>query len=477
MSRNLSDLFDIPVEFDRPSKHLLLDSRLLKTGDIFFACQGLKTHGKRFIPTALKANVAAIIIEADTASISWLNDNTPCINVPQLSQQLGTLAAQYYQQPSQAMQLIGITGTNGKTSVSHYIAQALAAPCGLIGTLGYGIVGDLQQGERTTPDALRLQALFADLHDQGVKHTLMEVSSHALDLGRVQAADFNIAVFTNLSRDHLDYHGTMQHYGAAKARLFQWQNLQTAIINADDEFGRDLSSTGNIIRYSLQDPTADIYATYTAQATGYALQVRTPQGNAEFQTQLLGEFNLSNLLASLGVLLAYDMPLAQATQALSQTQAVAGRMELLTAPDFARVVIDYAHTPDALEKALTALDLHRTGKLYCLFGCGGERDQGKRPLMGAIAERYADIVILTDDNPRHESPATILAAIQQGFTHPAKALCIPDRANAIAHALQHAQPEDMILIAGKGHETYQEMGDTRHAFSDQQQVLHAFNQD
>ncbi len=423
---------------------------------------------------ALAQGAAAVLLEQDQENIE-LQQGVPCIGVPQLQQKLGALAARFYADPSRALQLIGVTGTNGKTSITHFLAQSLPQPAGLLGTLGYGVYGHLRTASHTTPDALRLQALLAELRDQGVQQVAMEVSSHALDQGRVADLAFKVAVLTNLSRDHLDYHGTLQAYAAAKAKLFHWEGLQTAVLNLDDAFGVRLLGeqlTAKTITYSLKNPQADLFVQQLEKLVqgGYVAHLHTPQGAGVLHTSLPGLFNLSNLLATLGVLLSLDMSLARALAQLAQVQPVAGRMESFRQPGCPTVVVDYAHTPDALEQVLSALRPHCAGRLYCVFGCGGERDTGKRPLMGAIAEQLADLVIITNDNPRHEDPQHIVRDIVRGLRQPQQVRVMTDRAAAIAYSIAQAKAQDWVLIAGKGHEDYQQVGEQRLPFSDQQQV-------
>lgn len=476
--KKLSHLLPIPAADDRPVRHLTLDSRAVQNGDVFFACQGLQVHGRDFIHTALQQGAAAVLVEQADETIEW-RQNVPCIGVPELSQQLGALAARFYGHPSRHQTLVGVTGTNGKTSIAHFLAQCLPQPSGFIGTIGYGVYGHLHTASHTTPDALRMQALLADLRAQGVSSVAMEVSSHALDQGRVADVEFNVAVLSNLSRDHLDYHGTLAAYAAAKARLFHWSTLNAAVLNWDDAFGRELLQSklaAPVLTYSLSDTQADIYVLQQhTLPQGYRLQIHTPQGDGELLTALLGSFNISNLLAALGTLLSLDMPLDEALRGLSQIQPVSGRMEVFHQAQRPTVVVDYAHTPDALEQALRAVRPHCQGQLCCVFGCGGDRDQGKRPLMGAIAEQWADRVILTNDNPRYEDPEQILQAILQGMQQPERVRVIPDRHQALECGITAAKAQDVVLIAGKGHEDYQLMGQQRLPFSDQAVVQAVLN--
>lgn len=474
--QELLQIQSFPSEYNLPVRNLSLDSRSILPGDVFLAVAGTQTHGQRYIDNALAKGAIAVLKEAPHLAFEQCHNNVPCISIPDLTQHIGLLAARLHDNPSRAMTVIGITGTNGKTSVSHFIAQVLSAfaPCGVVGTLGYGLYPSLQPSQHTTPNALDLQALFAQFREQSVRHVAMEVSSHALVQGRVNGTQFNCAVFTNLTRDHLDYHQTMTAYGEAKQRLFQLPNLKTAILNADDEFSQQilvkLPTTVTPFTYSFHQSTADIYAEIqNIDANGYQLTVQTPWGKGELQNPLLGEFNIGNVLAALTVLLSCDLPLTQVLSQLSTLKAVPGRMERFTyAPD-RTAVVDYAHTPDALQKVLQALREHCRGKLWCVFGCGGNRDRGKRPLMGEIAQCYADNVILTDDNPRQEDAETIILDILQGC--PSPTAVVRDRKQAIYQALQNAQVGDIILIAGKGHEDYQLIGDKRLAFSDRECVL------
>jgi len=470
---NLSDLCTIAPEWDRAIQNLCLDTRQIQNGDVFIACQGLQVHGKIHIPAAIQAGAVAILIETETAQATYLYQDIPCIPMPKLSAQLGQIAAQFYQQPSQHVPLIGITGTNGKTSISHFISQTLSAEqyrCGLLGTTGNGLYPDLQQGTHTTPDVLSVQRYFADYRQQGADYLVMEVSSHALDQGRVAGSQFHTAVFSNLSRDHLDYHTTMAEYGKAKQRLFEWADLKYAIINRDDPFGKQLCQQQQAEvcwDYSLDNPNAALhYQTIQAHSQGYQLTVNTPMGKGRFDTPLAGRFNLSNLLAALGAILSTGMNLSTALAQLSKVTGVAGRLQVFRKTGYAPVFVDYAHTPDALKNVLQTLQQDCPAQLICVFGCGGDRDQGKRAEMGNIAADYADHIILTNDNPRHEQAADIIADIQIGIPAEQSLELILDRKLAIHTALNQAQTDDWLLIAGKGHEDYQQIGDVKHPFSD-----------
>jgi len=463
---------------------LALDSRRVEVGEAFVALAGAQAHGITFAPAASARGAAAIL--ADTAGVATprpVSATTPTVWIDGLRDKLGALAARFFGEPARALTVIGVTGTNGKTSTVQLIAQALhdaGRSAATIGTLGAGLVGDLRAGERTTPDAIEVQGLFARFRDAGATHVAMEVSSHALDQGRVNAVGFDLAVFTNLTRDHLDYHGTMDAYGAAKARLFAWPGLRAAIVNVDDAFGRELAArlaaaapdgaaaAPALLRYGIDNTAADVVARdVRAGASGLSFHLATPWGEGEVAISLLGRFNVSNLLAVAASLGALGFDFAAITAALAALQPVAGRMSRLGGTNAQPlVVVDYAHTPDALEQALATLRAHCAGALVCVFGCGGERDAGKRPQMGAIAERLADRIVVTDDNPRGEDGDAIVAQIVAGLAHPDRARVERDRGAAIAFAIAQAQADDVVLVAGKGHEPYQESGGVRRPFDD-----------
>lgn len=482
----LSELISIPIEYDCPVTGLALDSRKVVPGDVFFALAGTQTHGEIYIETAIKKGAVAICKESSRNQTETLYYHTiimepqtkrvPCISIPHLSHHLGEISARFYGHPSHDLQVIGVTGTNGKTSTTHFIAQTLHtyAPCGLIGTLGYGTYGALCQGQHTTPDALSLQALLAQFKTHHIQKVVMEVSSHALAQGRVNGMRFEVAVLTNLSRDHLDYHHSMAAYGEAKRQLFLMPHLKTAVINYDDPFGQTLLNqlphSVTPLTYSTTRQTADVFAKITQMhAQGCTLALQSPWGQGVLHSPLLGQFNVSNLLAAFTVLINLGLPFSTLLTHMSQLRPVAGRMERFGQAPHPTILVDYAHTPDALEKTLLALREHCHGQLWCVFGCGGNRDRGKRPLMGEIAQRYADKVILTDDNPRHENAQRIIEDILKGCPTPEAILS--DRKQAIDYALHHATSEDLVLIAGKGHEDYQEIGDQRFSLSDRGLVM------
>lgn len=453
-------------------RELSLDSRTVRPGDLFLAIPGSLSDGRQHIADAIARGAVAVAYELDgapvlpEADIEW-------VPVRGLAAQLSAIAGRFYGEPGRTLDLIGITGTNGKTSVSQLLAQALDHldyPCGILGTLGHGFWGQLQAGRNTTPDALAVQSVLSGFKQAGARAVAMEVSSHGLEQGRVAAVEFDIAVFTNLSREHLDFHGSMQAYAQAKARLFAWPGLRSRVINLDDAFGRELAAeqqASRLVGYSLENPEATVHCSHILYSVeGIQARVRTPQGEGLLRSPLIGSFNLSNLLAVLSVLLEMNYPLQDALGVLAQVQGPAGRMQRLGGGHQPLVVVDYAHTPDALEKALQALRVHTRGRLLCLFGCGGDRDTGKRPLMASIAERLADVVMVTDDNPRSESSEMIIQDIFRGFERPHSVYMIEDRAEAIETLLGVASEGDVVLLAGKGHEDYQEVAGERLPFSD-----------
>lgn len=458
-------------------KNICLDSRKVQPGDLFLAFPGSTSDGRQFISAAIAQGAAAIVAESEQFHLhaSLVDERIPCLLMPQLHTQVGMIAARFYGEPSRQLQMVGVTGTNGKTSTTHFIAQALnhiqAKQCAVIGTVGYGLPDALHENTHTTPDAVVLQKMLADFIQTGIKTVAMEVSSHALVQHRVAAIHYNIGVFTNLTRDHLDYHGDMAHYGAAKQKLFTDFPLRHAVINLSDPFAasliRALPKEVSLITYSVDNSQANVWVSdIRVERGGMQAKLHTPWGEGDLRCGLLGRFHLHNLLAVIGTLGALNIPFPQILGAIAQLQGVAGRMQALTAPNQPLVVVDYAHTPDALMKALTTLRELTHGKLWCVFGCGGNRDAGKRPMMGSIAEQYADKIIITDDNPRHEDPHSIVTAIVEGIANKQKVVIQHDRRQAIEYAIQQATSEDTILIAGKGHEPYQQIGDEKMPFDD-----------
>ncbi len=453
-------------------RELTLDSRKVRPGDLFLAVPGTQQDGRVHIADAIARGAAAVAYEAEGAA-TMTAQSAELLAIKDLAGQLSAIAGRFYGEPSRGLHLIGITGTNGKTSVSQLLAQALdllGERCGIVGTLGNGFYNALALGRHTTPDPIGVQATLAEMKKAGARAVAMEVSSHGLHQGRVAALAFDVAVFTNLSRDHLDYHGSMAAYGEAKAALFAWPGLRCRVLNLDDPFGRELaaqSQESRLIGYSLEDRSAYLYCRQARfDEQGVVATVVTPQGERSLRSSLLGRFNLSNLLAVVGALLGMDYPLDEILKVLPQLQGPVGRMQRLGGARQPLVVVDYAHTPDALEKVLEALRPHVKGRLLCLFGCGGDRDSGKRPLMAAVVERLADGVLVTDDNPRTESPQQIFNDIRAGFIAPDQVQFVHGRGQAIAQLIAAASADDVLVLAGKGHEDYQEINGERQPFSD-----------
>ncbi|MGE3920505.1 MAG: UDP-N-acetylmuramoyl-L-alanyl-D-glutamate--2,6-diaminopimelate ligase [Gammaproteobacteria bacterium] len=456
-------------------KGLSLDSRLVKKGDLFFACVGTNSDGRKFISDAIEKGCVAVVYEENGSEIECEQNSIPMFPIKNLNEKLSDIAAKFYEYPAKKLTMIGITGTNGKTSCSHFIATALSMAghiCGIVGTVGSGLVGQLQTAQLTTPNQIQLQSTLAELLSSGADSIAMEVSSIGIEQFRVQGIPFSIVIYTNLTRDHLDYHGTMENYAAAKRKLFLSPGIKHAIINIDDAFGEQLinefNSQLNVISYSaIGNINAKVYVTHAKlDMHGITASLHTPWGDCVLHSKLLGRFNLSNLLAVLITLCVLDIPLERVLDYLAKLNGVSGRVELFGGAEKPLVIVDFAHTPDALEKLLTTLGEFCSGELWCVFGCGGDRDKGKRPEMGAIAERYADRIVVTDDNPRHENPVGIVADILQGMESPASVVVEHDRHRAIAHAIKCAHPGDIVLVAGKGHETYQEIGDKKNSFND-----------
>ncbi len=466
-------------------RNLHLDSRAVDAGDVFVALSGQTRHGLAFAGQAFALGASCMLYETPVPN-EFADDIIAmrAIGIDALRAQLGVIADRAYGAPSRQLTTIGVTGTNGKTSTVHLLAQALAGDgvdVATIGTLGSGRPGALVEGERTTPDVLAVHALLRTFVDAGISHVAMEVSSHALDQGRVDAVSFAIAIFTNLSRDHLDYHGDMAAYGAAKEMLFRWPGLGTAVINTDDAFGRDLVTRVpagvRIIRCglaSLPDGGPEFQATgIGTDVDGLRFTMATPAGVVEIRTRLLGRFNVSNLLGVAACLHALGWPLPRIADSIGRLDSVPGRMNRYGGGDAPLVVVDYAHTPDALEQALVSLRDHVDGRLHCVFGCGGERDVGKRPQMASVAQTHADRVVVTDDNPRSEDGDAIVADILAGFARPDEVHVDRDRARAIHDAVAAAGAGDIVLIAGKGHEPYQEIAGRRLPFDDAAHVRDA----
>ncbi len=452
-----------------------IDSRMVRPGDLFIAYPGDAADGRNYILQALAAGAAVIVWE--TSGFEWNPDwNVPNVPVTGLRQCAGLIAEHFFKHPSRHLWVAGVTGTNGKTSCSHWIAQALTRldkKCAVIGTLGSSLMGD-DTDERyplnTTPDPVSLHGFLGKVRAKGAKAVAMEVSSHGIEQGRVNGVAFDAALFTNLSRDHLDYHGDMRAYGEAKARLFAWPHLKHAVVNLDDEFGAELATridrtNVNVIGYGFNKGEISGHK-LDLSTKGLKLEITTPWGAAKVRSGMLGAFNALNILGVLGVLMCADVDLDDAVAAVAELEPVPGRMQVIREEGFPLVVVDYSHTPDALQKALESLRdlLSPAARLHCVFGAGGDRDPGKRPFMGEIATRLADQTIVTSDNPRSENPRSIINDIIAG-AH-ASYRIEPDRAVAIRQAIESAGANDVVLIAGKGHESYQEIQGERLPFSD-----------
>lgn len=459
---------------------LCLDSRQLQEGDLFLAVPGVSADGRQFIADALGAGAAGVLCEADGLDPQMQGDER-VLALPGLTRQLAALGRRLFDVPA-SLTVIGVTGTNGKSSVTHYIAallEALGTPAGVIGTLGYGRPGAVRSALQTTPGPLALQQMLGELASESVEVVAMEVSSHALAQERLGDTRIDAAVFTNLSRDHLDYHGSMAAYAAAKARLFKRDGLKLAVVNGDDPLARlmlaGLPEGVRVLATGSNEATTLRVVDCEALPDGLRAIVATPENEGVLELPLMGRFNLDNALSAIATLYGLGYSLDSLWQAASRLQPVPGRMQRLPRVadgDGPVVVVDYAHTPDALENALSALRAHlpsrEGGKLWCMFGCGGDRDSGKRPLMAAVAETLADRIVVTDDNPRSEDPSRIRDQIVAGLSPAAKEAVwsVDGRRQAIERVIDAASADDIVLIAGKGHEDYQEIDGVRHPFSD-----------
>ena len=454
------------------------DSRQVQKGDLFLATAGARSHGLDYVNDVVRAGAAAIAFDTSTASTAPSDIGVPLIAVDDLAGKLGLIANRYFDFASKRITVSGVTGTNGKTTVAWLIAHALrrlGVSCGYAGTLGYGVERLASGDDMTTPDVVELQRRLAAFCDEGASQAAIEVSSHALAQARVDGVRFEYALFTNLGRDHLDYHGDMSSYGEAKAQLFIDYEPRVGIINVDSEFGGRLAERcrGEVVAVSTDfarrandRPYVFVRAVVAREAHSDVV-VASSWGEAQFELVMPGDFNVANAVLVLALLLHQGHPIDAACRALSGVEAPPGRMQrVMPGNSGPTVYIDYAHTPDALEAALEALRPHCRGKLWCVFGCGGERDRGKRPLMGRVAERLADAVVITSDNPRGEAPEHINAEILTGLRQPADATVINDREAAITHTIEAARPGDVVLIAGKGHEHHQQLAARRITFSD-----------
>jgi len=480
---SLSDLLSaVSIEFDGGGSILLSnltdDSRRVEKGSVFFAYPGESSDGREHIQQAVSAGAAAVICEAKgfDEALSGADQAVPVIPILGLRGSVGHFASHFYQQPSTELQVFGVTGTNGKTTCCYLLTQALSKlglKAAMIGTIGTGYLSELSYSGLTTPGPIEVQRLLAQWRDEGCTQVCMEVSSHALDQGRVAGIHFYASLFTNLSHDHLDYHGDMNSYADAKAKLFVDYASEVAIINADDELGDRL----------IGSTTADFIASYgtagdvsigelNLKTSGMIILVETSGVEFEVATSLIGRINTPNILLLITTLLALSVSVEDIQAIVSELNPAPGRMELYSQVDTARVVVDFAHTPDALEKALQSVREHCRGQLWCVFGCGGDRDRAKRAVMGAAASKYADQVIITNDNPRSEQPSQIAEEILAGvdIDKIAAAEVILDRASAIQSAIERAGIDDWVLIAGRGHEHLQKIGEQTIPFSDRDHV-------
>lgn len=492
----LHELVSFPVALPAgatamPVSGLQMDSRKVEPGDVFLACFGKNHDARDYIDFAVNKGAVAVLAQTGGSwqELEWRGE-VPIIPVENLVSCISAIAGRFYGEPGRSMSVLGVTGTNGKTSCTQFFAQiagALGHSCGVIGTLGYGLYPKLVDSGFTTPDPIMVQEALAGFVGEQAPLVAIEASSQGLHQSRLAAIPFHTALFTNLTRDHLDYHDSMESYGQAKKRLFLCDSLKVAIVNADDPFAPEilnsLPSRVEKLTYSLNDRRADVHVVEIQYLpAGYRATLSTPWGDLKLEGSLLGPFNISNVLAVLCAVKRNPVlaPRLEDRHVLEQVigklQPVSGRMEVVGESGGVSAVVDYAHTPDALKSALSALRKHARGKVHCVFGCGGNRDKGKRPMMAEVAEKLADHLYVTDDNPRHEDADDIvkqilLGIIDKTFTHVER-----NRARAISLAIRNAKPGDVVLVAGKGHENYQDIGGTRMAFSDVTQVRMALNE-
>lgn len=465
-----------------------LDSRRVEAGDVFMAVRGTQVDGREFIDAAIASGAAVVLADGDAVGCET-RDGIQIVKVPGLAARIGEISARFYGKPTESMYLVGVTGTNGKSTCAYLASQLLAQYFGraaVMGTIGNGVWHDgavaLEETGLTTPDPVRLQADYAAFYEAGARAAAMEVSSHSLSQGRVHGLVFDTAIFTNLSRDHLDYHGNMVAYGAAKEKLFGLPKLKRGVINIDDPFGAQLVERCKlrglkVITYGLQNGDLQIRDLKRLE-DGFSLHLITPWGEGELKAPLIGDFNIHNALAVVAAVAAAGMPLKDILAAFPQIKPVPGRMErvAVAGSEDVNVLVDYAHTPDALRAALEAARPYCRGKLWCVFGCGGDRDSGKRAPMGRIAVDLADRVVVTSDNPRSENPQTIVEDILQGTGDREESERVSaevDRAKAIRFAIENAAAGDTVLIAGKGHEDYQLVGSEKLHFCDREQARDA----
>lgn len=480
LSSLLDGIVSIPAEYNVEIKNLVLDSRQVKPGDVFIAINGDGVNGFDYIESAISSGAIAVIWDAKVEAVpfAWseFNNKVPLIAIQNLRQHLGQFANHVYNTPSEKLNIVAVTGTNGKTSCVNFIAQALGegdeTPCGLIGTLGTGIYPNIAVGTHTTPDVLTVHKTLAQFVAGNAKHAAIEVSSHALAQNRVDGVQIDVAIFTNLTQDHLDYHGTMDAYLEEKAKLFKNTNLKTAIVNINDSHGIDIIKAAkgkNIITYGFYQDinTPDVYASdvqYYADRTEFVLNIN--QGSVLISSSLVGDFNVSNVLAVCAYLQVQGFSLTEIADKIKNIIPVAGRMQKIKVDGMPLVIVDYAHTPDALEHVLKTLSMQFDNHLTCVFGCGGERDSDKRQLMGKVADTYANSIVITNDNPRNESANNIVKQIEQGVHNKDKIIVELDRKKAISKAIEKTNNKGCVLVAGKGHENYQIIGENKFEFND-----------
>ncbi|MFV1982422.1 MAG: UDP-N-acetylmuramoyl-L-alanyl-D-glutamate--2,6-diaminopimelate ligase [Thiohalomonadales bacterium] len=495
---DLLNLFEISVDFNEIKNIEILnisdDSRQVSTGTLFIAREGTAIHGEQFISDAIKNGAAAILRQSSTnqselskGEINWIstaiNKSIPEIEFRFSNRDISKLATVFYKDPSRNIQVTGITGTNGKTSCAYILANLinLKQQCGFIGTIGVGEINSLVETNNTTLGVVENQKIFSEMYGKGIKQVVMEVSSHALTQQRIEGVNIKCAVFTNLTHDHLDYHQTFENYGQAKLGLFRLNSLESAVINVDDIFSEKIleiiSSDVKVITYGIDNRNADVFAEIIEfKLNSTLINIKTKNESIKVKVPLLGKFNISNLLAVCGVLLSQGESLKELSKIITGVKVVKGRMQCLGGTNkLPLVVVDYAHTPDALQNVLETLRLHCTGKLWCVFGCGGDRDKDKRSVMGHIVSTFADYVVITNDNPRMEQPMVIANEIASGIKNKNIASIILDRKEAIQSTIKKATRSDVILIAGKGHESYQIIDTIKYYFDDVKISLETLN--
>lgn len=487
--RELLGLSAKQCPFDLPVAGITTDSRKVQPGYLFLACRGSEAHGLVYLDQALERGAAAVAWEPGER-YPQLETRVPSVAVANLGRQVGEIAARFYAQPSRELFVMGVTGTDGKTSCVHLAAQAaahLGRRCGMLGTIGFGYLGELDPASHTTPDPVAMQCWMRRMVDSGADSLAMEVSSHALDQGRINGVALDVAIYTNLSRDHLDYHGDLRNYARAKRRLLELEGLKAVLVNVDDDQGRawakEFAVSRPVISYGIDQPAGGerfLRATELRRSPdGLAFTLVTESQRIDFACGLVGRFNVYNLLAVAGAWCAAGLPLDEVAAALARVTTVPGRLEAFRAAGQPLVIVDYAHTPAALIQALAAVAEHlpEGGKIITVMGCGGNRDAGKRPQMVAAAAARSALLVLTDDNPRYESPQEIMADMLEGLPANQDYVVIHDRATAIDHAIRRAGPQDLVLVAGKGHEDYQQIGAERRPFSDRRFVAQCLGQE